>query len=194
MARLFALYLTLTLTVLIFAAPVPDDGLKTRYYPIKSGTKWTYRTGGKTFVVKIESVETKNGATVINIVTEEANGISNSYEKLLLSEKGVFRISSLGEKVEPPMCLLKLPAKPGMEWEADAGGLVVKETHKLFGPEEIEVPAGKYKAIRVESKVIYANLDEPLRYTDWYVPGVGCIKSVRGESVTELEAFTPSKK
>jgi hypothetical protein len=195
MSRIVAAFLACSLAIFASAAPVPEAGSKL-YYPTKIGTKWVYSMDGKKLSVVLSAVEVKDGATVITLVTEEGNGKTAPLEIISLSEKGVFRVSALGEKIDPPLCLLKMPATPGNEWETGSrpDELESKGKHKIFGPEEIEVPAGKYKVIRVESEVNFTGLSEPLRYTDWYALGVGCIKSVRGESVTELTAFTPGKK
>ena len=57
----------------------------------------------------------------------------------------------------------------------------------------MEVPAGKFKAVRVEQVVHFTfAFGEPYRQTDWYAPGVGLIKTVAGQSVTTLKSFTPA--
>jgi hypothetical protein len=60
----------------------------------------------------------------------------------------------------------------------------------------VEVPAGKFKAIRVvtESQA----LARPFRRTDWHAPGVGVVKRVvldgKIESVEVLKSMTPGGK
>ena len=50
--------------------------------------------------------------------------------------------------------LEQLPAKPGTAWEWEgqpaSGADPPKVQFKVVGEEEVEVPAGKFKAIRVE--------------------------------------------
>ena len=52
----------------------------------------------------------------------------------------------------------------------ERGGYVGKPGQR--GPEEIEVPAGKLKALRVRAH-------EGGTLTSWYAPGVGAIKRVQ---------------
>jgi hypothetical protein len=61
--------------------------------------------------------------------------------------------------------------------------------------EEVEVPAGKFKALRVEAEQeLGANV---FKSTLWYAPGVGLVKSVTNTNGTErvqvLKSFTPGK-
>ena len=58
--------------------------------------------------------------------------------------------------------------------------------------EEVEVPAGKFKAIRVERST-----DQKHFETVWYAAGTGVVKWVRGtgesEIVVVLKSFTQGK-
>jgi hypothetical protein len=55
----------------------------------------------------------------------------------------------------------------------------------VTGPiETVKVPAGKFKAIRVDRK------DSDEYYTFWYTPGIGLVKNQDKTSVLELKSFT----
>jgi hypothetical protein len=63
--------------------------------------------------------------------------------------------------------LLKSNAKAGHSWEVPDRG-----TRTVHGPEDVQVPAGKFKALRVVWEHDGGTL------TSWYAPGVGEIKRV----------------
>jgi hypothetical protein len=96
--------------------------------------------------------------------------------------------------------LLKLPAKAGDTWEwedraADAGRRQ-KIKFKIVGEEEVEVPAGKFKAIRVSEEEEVRG--RTTKHESWYAPDVGLVKRVTqlvvGEGVILLKSFTPGKR
>jgi hypothetical protein len=63
----------------------------------------------------------------------------------------------------------------------------------VLGEEEVTVPAGKYKAVKVE-RVITAQdgkaLDKPLKITVWFAKGIGRVKVVPTEgSKLALKSF-----
>src|SRR5262249_8826729 len=107
---------------------------------------------------------------------------------------------------EPAVCLLKLPHKDGARWEVAStrtfkSGFSVKDSSKFtaYGPEEVKVPAGTFKAIRVVS-IPADGTGWPS--TVWYAPGVGVVRSTsevrlggeRPKSVESvLKSFTPAK-
>jgi hypothetical protein len=101
--------------------------------------------------------------------------------------------------------LLKLPAKEGDKWEFDTPaqrdergrGLRGEKGTVTVGPTEVvEVPAGKFRAVRLEIAVTAINGDAvpEIRYTSWYAPEVGLVKMTRGTEWTRvLKSFTPGK-
>ena len=66
--------------------------------------------------------------------------------------------------------------------------------------EEVEVPAGKFTAIRVESEVSVGSPIPLLRFklTEWYAPGVGLVKMIgrydNSVATRVLKSFTPDGK
>jgi hypothetical protein len=71
-----------------------------------------------------------------------------------------------------------------------------KHTRTVAGEEVVEVPAGKFRALWVESKLESAAPTPTGTY--WYAPGVGVVKSVlntsTGVQTTVLKSFTSGKK
>jgi hypothetical protein len=188
----------LSLAAVVTAAEMAPPPRLVPYFPTKAGAKWVYADGGtEDRVVLLSDVESKGGATVLTLVTREPGDKTAPHEKLRISEKGVFQTEALGKAVDPPRCVLKLPVTKGQKWEESSkeDGLEIKTTYTAFGPEDVEVPAGKFKAIRVELETVFTSPNGTKsvghRLTEWYAPGVGCIKQVGGEAVTVLKSFTP---
>jgi DUF3108-like len=70
-----------------------------------------------------------------------------------------------------------------------------KVKFKAVGEEEVEVPAGRFKAVRVEQ--VEEVRGRPTRAEEWYAPGVGLVRRVSHQGairqVVELQSFTPGK-
>jgi hypothetical protein len=189
------------LVVLVSAAVASADGEKMPdYFPLKEGTKRHYRVNANgqpgqltTHVVKIEKSDGQELARMETV----APGSAMLTEHLSSSPKGVFRHRSNGVEAAPPVCVLKYPVKKGESWETDykAGSQTIKMTSRVTGEEEVEVPAGKYKAITVEAVADVAGMKTTTTY--WFAADVGIVKqvaSIGGFMVTlELEKFEPGK-
>ena len=99
--------------------------------------------------------------------------------------------------------MLKLPAKEGDSWSYESGGgdgpIAHKTTYTVGKEEEVEVPAGKFKAIRVDKELKYdiGNGPTTIKTSSWYATKVGLIKSVTNPGATQttmvLKSFTPGK-
>lgn len=69
-------------------------------------------------------------------------------------------------------------------------------TSRVVGVKEVEVPAGKFSAVRVEEDVVFTNRGRPddhFRRTFWYAPGVGVVKEDISGRTAVLEAFSPGR-
>jgi DUF3108-like len=145
----------------------------------------------------VTAVETKGGMTVVSFAREEGGPPLYQYGA---SADGVFGVSSEGEVYDRPFQVLKLPPREGEAWEveppATPGQPARKFKYTTGKEEEVEVPAGKFKAVRVEVESMINGAVH--RTTHWHAPGVGMVKSVtpdkRGDRVQVLKAFTPGKK
>jgi len=61
----------------------------------------------------------------------------------------------------------------------------------VAGVEEVEVPAGRFRAVRVEWDRDHPRSPD-FRTTIWYAPGVGEVKvALDGKPWTVLKAFSP---
>jgi hypothetical protein len=173
------------------------------YLPTAVGEKrvlestWKGRSTETT--VWVTAVETKGGMTVVSLAREEGGPTMVQYGA---SADGVFLVS-MGKLVQdPPHRLLKLPPKEGETWESEftapPGIQAPKFKFTTGKEEEVEVPAGKFKAVRVEEE-----RTSPVRVnrtTYWHAPGVGIVKIVNydvgaeGDSIDMLKSVTPGAK
>jgi hypothetical protein len=145
----------------------------------------------------VTGVETKGGITVVSFSREEGGRTINNYR---VSKDGLFNLSAGGFVLDPPLQMLKLPPKEGETWEvtspAPAGKPAEKFKYTTGKQEDVEVPAGKFKAVRVELEETLGGATR--KSTFWYAPGVGMVKTVtrheQGDLVQQLKSFTPARK
>ena len=81
-----------------------------------------------------------------------------------------------------------LPLKEGMafEYESTQGKVLAR----VVGTEAVEVPAGKFACLAVESK--YTVDGEERTRTSWVAPGIGTVKHVRHDVALALASFNPA--
>ena len=171
----------------MIAAPAPKNKEVVSYCATRVGDTLEYEqrdgatvTGGFTDVV----TKMENKGTEIRVsITRNYPATVTSFSTFAISAEGVFRIIS-GD-LDKRAVVLKLPAKVGTEWQ-DAG-----QTYKIAKEEEIETPAGKFKAIRIDSSTTGA----PVMTQFWYALGIGLLKvsSPISDDQTILKSFKPGK-
>jgi hypothetical protein len=200
MSRLLIAPLAFALALAVApAAPVPKDRQDDFSFPTRAGTKWVYRlTIGKeekslTYVAK-SAEATVDGRKAVWISLDDPKWASGG--TMEVSEKGVFEQVAFpgGANLRPPVCLLQLPHRDGNKWETKTTVLdmIRTETRTAHGPELVEVPGGKYKAIRVESEYAHDG-GKARKQTQWYASGIGLVKWVVRDEVWVLTAFHPAK-
>jgi hypothetical protein len=193
--------LTVFVSLSASAPKLRDDAKPDFYLPSAVGDKRVFETRmhGKTneVVEWVTAVENKGGMVIVSFSCVENGPTLYQYRA---SSDGVFRVSA-GEKVYKPLHrVLKLPAKEGETWEEtspdqeDTANPKMKYT--TGKGEEVEVPAGKFRAVRVE---VESNINSAvIRTTYWHVVGLGAVKILTrykdGDRVQVLKAFTPGKK
>jgi len=184
------------------AAPRTKEGDRpAAYFPTRVGDRWVYDEGNeKESVREVTAVEVKREETIVT-VREPGR---NATERLAVSAAGVRRLESNGFRLKDHW-LLKLPAKEGDKWDFDypsqrneqGRGLRGEKGTVTVGPiEEVEVPAGKFRAVRLDIEVTSINgVEVPaVQFTSWYAPDVGQVKMTRGTDWTRvLKSFTPGK-
>lgn len=83
----------------------------------------------------------------------------------------------------PSLTILRWPASPGDVWQGRPLPTGNSEAVVVIGEETVEVPAGRWKALRVDHRLTYADGDgDVLSY--WYAQGVGCVRMIERTTVT----------
>ncbi len=181
-----AVLLTLPLAANLGAGPWRGDS----WYPLAKGTAWVYQTDydEDTDIIHEVSGTEKVGETECFVVEHKSH---NEKEKrtrnlrkewLAAGEEGVMihkvqrGSSELG--VDKPFFKLKGDLRKGEEWEGEArtSGDPVKYHYLVEGEEDVQVPAGKYRAVKIRIKIGQGERHSAEGH-EWYVKNVGLVKS-----------------
>ena len=121
------------------------------YHPVTVGDTWTYRLPDGNVTQKVIAVERKGDETIISVGRDLRGKVVPAY-KVSVTPKGVFQVEIGGRPIETAACWLKLPLKPGDEWEGStpSSRFARAEKAKVSAgrAEGIETPAGKFQAAR----------------------------------------------
>ncbi len=171
------------------AAQAQDDStrvLPTDVFPVKKGAKWTYTAGDAEVTITVEGTETVGDQECAVLTWEGTSGSVRQF--YAITERGVFLYRLASNKTieykDNPIPRLKFGTKKGDSWESTTKGM--EGTYENQGEEEIEVPAGKYKAWKIVGKTKFEGRD--YRVSRWFVPNVGLVKEERapGEQAKAL--------
>lgn len=175
------------------AAPVPKHLMPKEepfFYPTTVGAKHVSIWSGQELVEVVAKVDKTEGGFVVHMERVQSDGTKKPSETVIVTARGLVRTHSGGKPLEKPCELLVLPHGESNTWLSNWGAQ--KRTLKTAGWEEIEVPAGKFRAMRVDHYTTEgANVDS----THWYAPGIGCVKwySNSGKVGRPMQSFTPGK-
>jgi hypothetical protein len=197
----------LCLALALFPAPAesaprpkagPDEGL---CFPTAVGTKWVYDGPDGEFEESITEAKADASGTKIPLVrTTAARDEWNSTFRV--STAGFDMLASGGVTYDGPLPFYKTGAKAGDGWEYtyNRQRTAFRAAVKVVGRESIEVPAGKFDAVRVDesesnSIVGAGNRNGPATESScWYAPGVGLVRQVWQGQETRLKAFIRGEK
>jgi hypothetical protein len=186
------------------------------YYPLGAGYQWSYKvtvnekeqaakdsrpivtiTAGKPEVFEHKfTVDKKEELAVrypLKVVSGPKESLKQMFEQVAVLKDGVYRISTAGKDITPPLRFLKLPVKGGESWTVSA----TSENVMLAGTftcdvEAVKVPLGNFETLHVSSPDFQLG-NEKMALDYWFAKDVGMVKQrVRvGKSnvVLELEAF-----
>jgi len=146
-----------------------------------------YRLGG---------IEDVDGKELLKFEMHRAGVITNT-DLLTVDEHGVLcwaRINVDGQfvKLSPPQPMIAMPLKRGARWNFDgqAGNLKVRQQYEVTGEEDVQVPAGKFRAFRIHSE---QTSPSPITIDRWFAAGTGIVKDVttmRGKTGDLLERIS----
>jgi hypothetical protein len=194
-----ALLALLLLPLLVTAAPVPKS-LKAAelYFPTTEGAKMVMLvqvgSGEVEYTETVTKVSVEDGVYTVSVGRSEGQGYGYT-----VSEAGLWQLPYDGDVQSKPIPILKAGVRKGQSWgfvqEGPGQKLATPSTYTYGGVEEVEVPAGKFTALRVDSEgtagVVTRN------QSSWYAPGIGRVKSEiregKEKQVIVLKEFTPGK-
>lgn len=167
------------------------------YWAPEGTTKvYQYTTGNKAMVYVTIGGKTQFQGKSVNqlsrkevVLGKEPSESTGYYEVSDSSWKYVGSIDSkTGETIlfEPPDDIFRYPLKEGQIWEQRFTRSSSKDNHlsksqfiinfRVLGTEEVEVPAGKFKAWKIES-TIQVDGEVIRKATDWYSKNIGGVKT-----------------
>jgi len=144
-------------------------------YPLRVGTKCVHQLANGEVAFTVTKVEKVEGGH--RVTTEVADGTTNQkyIQAAIVSARGVELVEHAGQAIDPPIAWLKLPHAEGNKWSATWLQSGTKFDFATKGWEEVEVPAGRFRAIKVERVETVGDAVQGTT-TYWYSPGLGCIK------------------
>lgn len=130
---------------------------------------------------RIEGTENFDGKDLLKFEMHRAGTITNT-DLLSVDDHGIIcwaRINLDGElvKFNPPQTMIAAPLKKGAAWDfnGQAGELKVQQHYDVLGEEQIDVPAGKFRAYRIHGEQTKPNR---MIIDRWFTPAVGIVKDV----------------
>jgi hypothetical protein len=163
------------------AAPVPKHLMKepVYYYPTQVRAKWVYQfhavgdPAGREVIEIVLAVEEQKGLKIVSLGSVVDGKPQSSGRVMAVSGKGLIEGSMVAPgDFDARVEVLRLAAL-GTRWEVMLDNGRAKYT--LRGEELVEVPAGKFKALRVDGEFVFPEGGRELWRT-WYAPGVGVVK------------------
>jgi hypothetical protein len=168
---------------------------------VKVDDRWVYRHTDRRFKPPVYVYELRVSFVddrVIHAVVERQAGKSESDATWTAEWNGVVGVDE--GVIDLQRGMLQFPLVPGREYSAAwdvrrarAGDFQVRHDRqvKVVGWEEIEVPAGRFRALKVQAEGSYRRIDRPFsgpaQNTFWYVPQVKrWVKSVYKDAELEI--------
>jgi len=193
---------TLGLALAVFlpvagAAPKPKaEDKPVPFVPTTPGDAWVVvspKGVARSWVVT--EAERKDGALLVTTAEVGADGKPARTVTYEVTKVAVCRVAEDGKPLPAADCLLKLPPTPGAKWEQpmfapDGTRQADTAVRTVVGEEEVETPAGKFKAVRVDTEYPAGRPWSKV----WYAPGRGVVMTDFGGSAFKLKSFTPAGK
>ena len=139
-------YLLCALVVVLPAASFSQDTSKdAELYPLRKGSKWTYKSGTDNVEVVVKDVAKVEKEDVYEMVTS-INNTPMAAEHVVVRKDGVYRVKIGGLEVKPPMLFLKFPVKKGESWQVASavgpenlgGKLTIGETKVKWDNKDVD--------------------------------------------------------
>lgn len=180
----------LTIALALFLAATSASAEKPKppaadFFPLRAGDSWNYRntSGDSQYSLKVLNEEKQSDGS-IRYEVELLAGVqvrkffSKPKGWVLLHAERYPEHEGLEAKHDPPKKYLPNPLKAGLKWNwagRDSTQTEVTENSEVTGFETVTVPAGKFRAMKVVSKVTGGAA--LMTKTYWYADGVGLVKT-----------------
>lgn len=205
-------FLTSALAVLLLATNIPAQESKPArpdFFPLRVNDSWTYQNIGdeSQFTLKVLSEEKQKDGSIWYLMEMLAGvKVKRYFSKpdgwVLLHFEQYPEHEGLEIKYEPTKQYLQNPLVPGFKWEWNGKDYTQQEfaeKNTVADFEDVTVPAGKFRAIKLVSLVTGAA--SPMTRTYWYADGVGLIKTTTetktmsyGSELVDYSFKKPEKK
>ena len=154
----------------------------------------TRTSGGRvTEITKDVTAVADKGGRLLVTVRQTETGVRDHVYQYAVSVTGVSLAALDEEAFDPPVPLLRLPARAGDTWDrqrAAPGAPPATFTYTVGKEAEVGAEGGKVRAVPVE-RVVTGGGKVVSRLTYWYAPGRG---QVRLEGNTGAEDYTKVRK
>jgi hypothetical protein len=170
--------------------PLPEDPV---CFPTRVGDRLVYLLEGREFVNVVTDVKEDKGRTTITLGHVATPFKTIHSQTVVATSRGLLMTAALDVELDPPVWLLKLPHRTGNRWAEKWKfmGWGSAREFETAGWEQVTVPAGSFRAVRVEGKDVVNG--ETTRGTFWFAPGLGCVKWASPHSTLVLKSFTPGR-
>ncbi len=189
-----ALLLRVSLCLLVLALAVPAGsqafaGAATpapSLFPLITGAVWVRKTDeGTEAVTKVTGPKTVGSTrcTAVERKAVERGRERTTHTCYLVTATEVLVIESTTPRglveSKPPRPILKFPPRAGQTWtwSPQDSAFELKITDKWIGEETIKVPAGTYRAWKLQSVMV--GEDSEMTTVTWYAPGIGMVRTER---------------
>ncbi len=182
------------------AAPIPPDAspAPALFFPTRLGDRMVHSVGGHDYTTVVSEVEEAGAGRRVTVRYELPDARTAHQTTVEVSPKGILELSSSGRQLPDPVWELKLSPQADATWggkwplfRGPGDCAFAQQEYTATGWETIEVPAGKFRTIRVERDSRLDGVSRPS--THWYAAGLGCVKWRADTSESVLTSFTPGK-
>jgi hypothetical protein len=130
---------------------------------------------------RIDGTEKVDGKDFLKFEMHRAGLVTNT-DLITVDARGVVcvaRVDLNGEiaKLDPPQIIVGMPLQTGTTWEFNGpiGKSKVHQHYEIVGEEQVEVPAGKFRAFHIHGDQTSPSL---MKIDRWFVNGSGIVKDV----------------
>lgn len=171
------------------AAPLPRDAEPPPVcYTTQLGDRSVYDWNGTEFEKVVTHVERTDDGLQVTSRWPETSKSAALLETVLVSAQGICQTWCNNRPLPAKPWMLKLPHATGNDWTARWDLGPYDWSFQTLGWEDIEVPAGRFRAVKVEKTEI-----EKQVVRTWYAPRVGVVRGEFDWGVMVLKSFTAGK-